>query len=386
MASYIDINGATQQVTLDASIYRRASEGGVSVEALINREHQTNPDGPTAFRQLCASEGIILGANREFGIRPATMDTILNAGTNVADAVPASRILFPAVILSAMENKLVPDRTMTVNAFDGMVAVDDTINSDRYERPILDCKRAEAARSQPVAQLSEPTTMMTITASDQSRRLTGTSIGLEIADQALKVASLDFLTMSMNRQAEVELAERVDGYILGFLNGDEDWGMISLASAGKVKMASALDPDLVGTPGKLSQTAWMAFLVNNSKLRRIDYIITDIKGAQAIEQRIGRPTVRGDNATSPRIDTLEVMANPLWDAQVKVFITTHPNWPAGTLMGIDSRYAIHRVTSTSLAYQAAEAYALRRSTKFRVDVGQMAYRLIDDAWDVLVLA
>ena len=53
---------------------------------------------------------------------------------------------------------------------------------------------------------------------------------------------------------------------------------------------------------------------------------------------------------------------------------------------IDNRYAIHRVTSTSLAYQAAEEYAIRRSKKFRVDVGQAVFRLYDEAWDVMVLA
>ena len=387
MAGYINAQGENQEVPLDASIYRRAAEDGLSVEALINREHPTSPDGPTAFQQICASEGIILSGNREYGIRSSTMDQILSAGTNVADAVPTSRILFPAVVLSILEDRLVPDRSETVNAFDGMVAVDDTINSDRFERPILNFKRAEGARSQAIAQLSEPTTMMTITVSDKSQRIGGTSIGLEIADQALKAASLDFVTLAMVRQADVELAEKIDGYIQAFLNGDEDWGYGALAAIpGKVRNASSFDPALAGTPGQLSQVAWMRYLINNHKKRKITHIITDIDGAMAIEKRIGRPTVRGDNGTSPRIDTLEVIANAQWDDKVTIFITTDANWPAGTLLGFDNRYAIHRVTSTSLAYQAAEEYAIRRSKKFRVDVGQAVFRLYDEAWDVMVLA
>ena len=305
----------------------------------------------------------------------------------MADAVPTSRILFPAVVLSILEDRLVPDRSETVNAFDGMVAVDDTINSDRFERPILNFKRAEGARSQAIAQLSEPTTMMTITVSDKSQRIGGTSIGLEIADQALKAASLDFVTPAMVRQADVELAEKIDGYIQAFLNGDEDWGYGALAAIpGKVRNASSFDSALAGTTGQLSQVAWMRYLINNHKKRKITHIITDIDGAMAIEKRIGRPTVRGDNGTSPRIDTLEVIANAQWDDKVTIFITTDANWPAGTLLGFDSRYAIHRVTSTSLAYQAAEEYAIRRSKKFRVDVGQAVFRLYDEAWDVMVLA
>lgn len=391
MAMFQDLNGERHQVTVEPSIYAQAAENGLSVEALINQTYPTAQGEASAFRQICASEGIYVGRDREFGVRPATMDAILNgtprmeAGSIVRDANPVSRILFPAVILSVLEDKLVPDRSMTPNAFDQMIAVDDSINHDRFERPILNFDRPEAARSKAIAQLSEPTAMLTITASDKSQRITGTSIGLEIADQAVKATSLDLVTLAMNRQAEVELAERVDGYILSFLNGDLDLGTSSMASLGKVRTATSFHAAINNTAGLLTQEAWVRYLFNNSKRRTIDYVITDIAGALAIENRTGRPTVQGDNATSRRIDTMSNVINPMWPDEVKVFITTDPNWPANTIMGIDSRYAIHRVTSTSIAYQAAEAYAMRRSTKFRTDVGQIAYVLFNDAVDVLTL-
>lgn len=392
MAMFQDLNGERQQVTIDPSIYRQASEEGVSVEALINTQYPTAADAPSAFQQICASEGIYVGRNSKFGVRPATMDAILNgspkmeAGSIVRDANPVSRILFPAVILSVLEDKLVPDRSMTVNAFDSMVAVDDTINSDKFERPVLNFSRPEAARSRAVAQLAEPTSMLTITASDKSQRITGTALGLEISDQAVKATSLDLVTLAMARQAEVELAEKVDAYILSFLNGDIDLGTVALSTlAGKVRTATSFDSAINNTAGALTQEAWVKFLFNNSKRRTITHIITDLDGALAIENRTGRPTVQTDNGTSKRIDTLENVVNPMWPDQVQVFITTDPAWPANTLLGFDKRYGIHRVTSSTLAYQAAEAYAIRRSTKFRVDIGSVAYRLFDDAWDVLTL-
>lgn len=391
MAMYQDINGERQQLTIDASIYTQASNAGLSVEALINQTHPTRAGEPSAYRQICASEGIYLRGDREFGVRPATMDAILNgprleAGSIVRDANPASRILFPSVVLSVLEDQLVPDRSATVNAFDTMVAVDDTINGETFERPILNFSRPEAARSKAIAQLSEPTSMLTITASDKIQKIAGTSIGLEIADQAIRATSLDLVTLAMTRQGVVELAEKVDGYLMSFLNGDIDLGTGSLASlAGKVRTATSFDAAIGNTAGALTQEAWVKFLFNNSKRRTITHIITNIDGAMAIENRTGRPVITSDNGTSKRIDTLENVINPMWPDQVKVFITTDPNWPAHTLLGFDQRWAIHRVTSTSLAYQAAEAYAMRRSTKFRVDVGQIAYRLFEDAWDVLTL-
>lgn len=390
MASYIDINGAVQKVDLDASIYRRAVDEGLSVEALINRDHPVKAGDASAFEQLCASEGMFLRADRSFGIRPATMDAILNgprmeAGSVVRDAVPASRILFPAVQMSVLENKLRDDNSGVIAAFGQMVAVDDSINHDRFERPILNFSKPEAARSKAIAQLSEPASMLSITVSDKSYKITGTSIGMEISDEAVRSTSLDLVTMAMNRQAEVELAEKVEAFLLGFLNGDADQDMAALSTvSGAIATAKSFDGTIT-TAGTLSQKAWVKYLFNNAKKRTIDYVITDINGALAIEGRTGRPTVQGDNPTSRRIDTLENVINPMWPDQVKVFISTDPNWPANTIVGFDSRYAIHRVTSTSLAYQAAEAYAMRRSTKFRIDMGQIAYRLFDDAWNVLTL-
>ena len=392
MAMFEDLNGERQQVTIDPSIYRQASEEGMSVEALINTQYPTSADAPSAFQQICASEGIYVGRNSKFGVRPATMDAILNgspkleAGSVVRDANPVSRILFPAVILSVLEDKLVPDRSMTVNAFNSMIAVDDTINSDKFERPILNFDRPEAARSRAVAQLAEPTSMLTITASDKSQRITGTALGLEISDQAVKATSLDLVTLAMARQADVELAEKVDAYILSFLNGDLDLGTVALSTiSGKVRTATSFDSAIGNTAGALTQEAWVKYLFNNAKRRTITHVITDLDGALAIENRTGRPTVQTDNGTSKRIDTLENVINPLWPDQVQVFITTDPAWPANTILGFDRRYGIHRVTSSVLAYQAAEAYAIRRSTKFRLDVGQIAYRLVDDSFDVLTL-
>ena len=391
MAAFIDDKGATQQLNLDVSMYRIAADNNMSLEQYINRQYPAQANGNT-FDQLLASEGIFVRGNRDIGLRAATMDEVLNgrprmeAGVIVKDAIPTSRILFPAAILAAVEDKLVADLEMTPNAFNGLVAVDDVISTDRWDRPVLNFSKPEAARSQGIAQLALPNSMLTITASDISRAIPTRSLGLEISDQAMKATTLDLVTLALARQRAVERNERSYEYILSLLNGDPDIKMAALSTiSGKIKRANEFDTG-VTTAGTLSQKAWINFLYNNATRRTINYVITDIAGALAIENRSGKPTVNTDNATSPRINTEMVVANPMWPTNVRVFIMAPDSgWPANRIMGLDSRYGVHRVTSSSATYEAIEQFVLKRSTAMRFDTGEVVERLFDDAFDVLSL-
>lgn len=388
MASFIDQTGAVQQVTLDANIYRQAHDAGLSPEAFINQTYPVAADAAPAFEQLCASEGMFINRNNAYGIRPATMKAVLDgglqAGSIVKDSVPASRILFPIFQMAAVEDKLRNSDYGILALFNGAAAVVDSIADEKFERPILNFSKPEAARSKAIAQLSEPASMLTITASDKSYRITGTSIGLEISDQALRSTSLDLVNMAMTRQAETEMQEKVEGSMLAFLNGDVDLDMVALSSvSGAVRTAASFDA--AATSG-LTQAAWVYWLFNNSRKRKITHVICDLASALAIENRTGRPTIQKDNPNSKRIDTLESIINPMWPDQVKVLVSMDPNFPAKTILGFDSSYGYHVVNSTVLNYTAAEAYAMRRSTKYRVDSGMIAYRLFDDAWSCLTYA
>lgn len=389
MASYIDINGQVQQLSLEPTVYRQAADRGMTVKQMINVDHPVQQGSASAWDQVCASEGMFAGRDNDYGIAPATMNAILNGrpqiegASIVRDAVPASRILFPMFQMSAIEDKLRSSDYGALAMFNGAAAVVDTINADRFERPILNFSRPEGARSKAIAQLSEPASMLSITASDKSWRVTGTSIGLEVSDQALNT-SLDLVTLAMVRQAETEMQEKVEGYLLAFLNGDTDLDMAALSTiSGAVSTAVSLDA--AATAG-ITQKAWVKWLFNNSRKRKITHVICDLDSAMAIEGRANRPNVNGDNATSKRIDTLENVINPMWPDQVQLMISMDPNFPAKTLVGFDAGYGYHVVNSTVLNYSAAEAYAVRRSTKYRIDTGMIAYRLFDDAWSVMTYA
>src|SRR3990167_5548836 len=130
----LDVSGANQEIDLDVTVYRDAADAQMTVPQYVNQKYQTNAekDG-TAFEQIMASTGLFLHKNDHYGIRPPTMQQVLNgnvtmnAGVIVRDASPASRIVFPAVFLEAVENKLKDDTVSYVGTFNGMVAIDDSI-------------------------------------------------------------------------------------------------------------------------------------------------------------------------------------------------------------------------------------------------------------------
>lgn len=390
MAAYINARGETQQIKLDVTMYRQAAERGMSLQQFLNTEHaDTGSNGP-AFNQILASEGIFVQANRDVGIRPSTMDAILNgrpnmeAGVNVKDAVPASRILFPAVIMQAVEDKLLQNLAMTANALEDMIALDETINGERYEHPVVNFSKPEAARSQGSSQLAPPPSMMTITTSDKAYRIPSFALGLEVSDQALKATTIDFVALSLARQAAVERNERANNYLLAIFNGDVDNGEGSLASLGLVDNASTFDAAATG--GTLTQKAWMKYLMKNGTKRTITHLVTDIDTAMKIEGRTGKPTVMQDDGTTNRFDTQFNVMNPTWAKNPKLFLVENAAWAANTIMGLDASWAIRRVRNLSADYQGIESYVLRRSQAMRFDFGEHVNRLYNDAYGCMVLA
>ena len=377
-----DATGARAEVDINLDLFRAASEAGAAhglrqLDATI----ATNPDDLKPSEQVYAQ----LGLHRKDITLKAAMGMDAYQGASTQDNSITGRLVTQAFLMDAIESSLSSSDYGIMGVFNSKAAATDSINGTKFERPILNYSRPAAGRSKSIAQLSEPTSMLLLTASDKSFKIAGSSIGIEYSDQIAQTITLPIVTLSMQRQAEEEALERVEDQMLAFLNGDTDLDMVALASVtGAVKNAkTAYDSTL--TAGKLSQVAWVGWLFNGSRKRRIDTIITDLAGALAIENRSGRPTTGSDNATSKRIDTLDTVINPSWPDRVDVIISQDPNWPANTVVGFDSRYGYHVVNSTSMSYSAMEEFAIRRSTKMRIDSGSISYRLFDDAWSVLTL-
>lgn len=390
MAAFIDAQGATQQVEINLDTVRAAADNSLSVRDFINSQYTTDAEAyGDAFSQMCASEGIVLVPNKKYGLKAGNLDAVVNgrpkmeAGAIVKTPSSQARVLLMPAIGALVEDKLLGDLDMNANAFDSMIALDTVIADEWLLWPEVNMNGPEAGRSQVTSQLAKPVNMLTLTTSEKSIRIPTYSLGIEWSEQATKYLNLDFIALSIARQVAVERNERANQNLLAMLNGDADVGQASLSSLGKVKTAVSLDA--AATTG-ITQKALMLWLYSNSKKRRIDTIVTDINGALALEARTGRPVVTGDNGTSVRINTNESVMNPTWGAEVKVFITDDPSWSAKTLMGIDSRYAIQRVTSTNASYQAQEDFVLRRGSAMRFDYGSLSRRLYPDAFEVMTYA
>ena len=389
MSAFFDSNGNIQQVEINLETIRAAGDNKLSVRDFVNGQYDTNAEvHGDVFSQLCASEGIILQPSKKHGIKASSLDAVINgrpkleAGSIVKTPSTQARILLMPAIGALVEDKLLSDLDMNANAFDSMIALEDTITDDWLLWPEVNYAGPEAGRSQPIAQLAKPVNMLTLTTSEKSIRVPVFSMGIEWSEQATKYLNLDFISLSIARQVAVERNERANQNLLAMLNGDPDVGQTALSAiGGKVKTAVSLDA--AATTG-ITQKAWMLWLYNNSKKRTLTHLVTDIAGAMAIEGRAGRPTIVQDNPNSTRIDTTVSIMNPGWNKDLPIFIVDPSvGWPAGSIMGIDARYAIQRVTSTNASYQAQEDFVLRRGSAMRFDAGSLARRLFNDAFEVL---
>lgn len=391
MAAFYDIEGNLQQIEFNLDIVREASNNGMSTRDWVNAVYPTDAQayGDT-FSQLCASEGLVLTPSKKNGLRAPSLHSVLEgaprmeaSGAVVRTPSQQARTLLMPALGALTEDKLLGDLDMHANAFGSMIALDTTIADEWLLWPEVNYSKPEQGRSQVTSQLARPARMLTLTTSEKQVRIPTYSLGIEWSEQALKYLNLDFIALSIARQIAVERNERAQQDLLALLNGDADVGQGALSAiSGKVKTAVSLDA--AATAG-ITQKAWMLWLYSGTSRRRVTHVVTDIAGAMAIEGRAGRPTVQGDNNTSPRINAEASVLNPTW-GDVQVFITDDPNWPAKTIMGVDREYAIQRVTSTNATYAAQEEFVLRRGSAMRWDFGTISRRLHDEAFEVLTYA
>ena len=388
-----DAKGAQHTLTMNENAMRdmRAEDGLNAVPLDKFFENQivkatgdvtAVPDGkshPTVLNQIAA----------QMGVNPrSTLKEVMSGGVHAAstggDASITGRLLVTAMLLPVIENQMREDRSGYASMLRQHAALNINLPGTRWDRPILDFKRPENSRPQPVAELSEPVRMLTIKSSQKSSALLGEAIGIEFSDQALQNSTIDFISLSMRRQAEESANEVAMAHILSLLNGDVDVGMPALASVVRGGAAVASTLDSAAGSGKLTQTAWVKWLWRNNLRRTITTVVTDFDGALAIENRLGRPEADQYNTDSrQRIDVLTNVVNPNWPNQVDIIITQDPNWPANTIVGFDKAYGYSMVTSAALNYSAMESLAIRRSTKMRIDQASAVDRFMNDAWDIL---
>ena len=390
MAAFYDEQGQIQQVEVSLDLVREAADNGMSVRDWVNTIYPTDANAyGDAFTQFCASEGLVLRTAKKAGLRAPSLQSVLDGkpkmeatGAVVRNPSQQARVLLMPAIGALIEDKLTGDMDMHASAFDSMIALDDTIADEWLLWPEANYSKPEQGRSQVTSQLARPARMLTLTTSEKQVRIPTYALGIEWSEQATRYLNLDFVALSIARQIAVERNERAQQDLLSMLNGDLDMGQASLASLSKVKTAVSLDT--AATSG-ITQKAWMLWLYSGTARRRITHVVTDILGAMAIEGRTGRPVASNLNTSGSQINANASVLNPTW-GDVQVFITDDPSWTPKTIMGIDSEYAIQRITSTNASYQATEDFVLRRGSAMRWDTGSICRRLWTEAFEVLTYA
>lgn len=390
---FLDTSGAATEATLPTNLYQLAHDSKMTVDAYLASKYKTDPTkyGST-MHQMFASAGIFLNDDATLGIRKTSVAAAMDgscdsqyqaAGSaNTADAVPASRILFPAAILQTVENQLYGNRNSEIALFDSFVADKQTVTGTRYQWPVLDYTRPTQAASSRIGQLAEPNLMMTLTASDKTGTIPTYALGLVISDEAMQQNTLDFVALSMSRQAEIEAGNRLDECISAMVNGDVDIGQAALA----VNKVTAYDASIT-VAGTITHLAWMKWLAKNRRIRQINVCLMTIDTFFKVENRAGKPIVTTAASAEPFEEVPNIIPSllNLSLSGVKVMIVENTVVPDDVIVGFDSRYAMRKITNSQAEYAAAERLVLRKGNSMRWDWGYTIHRLYDQAWDVLSL-
>ena len=391
MTQIIDPQGRAQEVDLSLSDYQEAYAQNLTLPQLLARKYPTDASAyGTAFEQCMASNGLFLHADQSTGYKPPSIRSVLDGSTNInmgpitrPDGNGAQsltgRLLFPAMLLEMVESELARDTSSYEGVFNQMVATTTPSDSPRVDQPIINLTAPRAVKSQPVAQLSEPPSMVSITLSEKSYRLPTVALGIEISNEAQAASTLDLVGIALREQALAERARIVDGAIKAMVDGDTDLGMAAIGS----QTAQSYDAAIT-TAGNITNKAWIKWLRSDWQRMTIDWVMCDLDTYLALESRAGRPTVNDDNGTA-KLTSLPSLALPGIPNQVRVFPVETSLLGTNVMVGIDSSKAIRRVTYAGATYQAVEEFVLRKSTAMRFDYSLNYFRLIDGGWKKLTL-
>ncbi len=400
--AFIFENGVRQDVTaqISANDYKEAQDKNLTVSQLYNQRFpKADIAYGTAAEQIYASEGLVLVGKNKFGLRPLTTAEVLdgkgyNAAGNVKDNGDpfgtASRILFPSALLDMVESAVPTDYTTDSAMFNGMVAQELSIASEQFEQPVIDYgtkNGPEQAKAQRISQFSEPPVMMRFGTSNRIRTLPTYGMLVEFSQQALRATTLDMVAMTVNRYMQIEKDERVYSYIADLFAGNLD--MVT----GAVPAVTSSTYNGAATGGVLTHKAWMLFLANNRKKRKITHCIGSIATYMKVEGRTGRPGSNNYDPTLSRVNAEAVAMNAGFGNDVKWFITdTAANGgpvPDNTVYALDATKAITRVTNTAASYSASESFALRRSEAMVFHWSSEVFRFFGDTdtspFDILTI-
>jgi hypothetical protein len=380
-----NVNGQQVQKTLEADVelYKQAAAQGMDLRQYIRtRAADFDVTMGDPIDQMMTNAGMMDGESRT---GPALTMAQLAGMTQAegfrrpdgSDGSLGARLLYPQLILETMNaNVLRDDGSDFLSIWEGIIATSRNINGQMAQQPIIDTSAPEGSRSGRIAQLAEPETMVSITTGQRSYKIPTNSIGLLIANDAMAATTIDIVRIVMEAQSRGDKIRRVGEQFKSMVLGDADLGMEAL----QILKAGDFD-SAITTDGVITKKAYIKWLFENQSTANITRVFTDIDSALAVDDGLAPKHTGTDNS---KIGTPWGGMN-LGLTQPLVTPVKADVFGAGLLVGLDPRYAIQRFVNISAAYDAIENFVMRKATGFRVDYGEMATRLHDEAWSVLSL-
>lgn len=374
---------AEKSVDLGVEVYQLAQSRNMTLRQYMNH---ICPDADPAYGHpldQMATNACLNDGKKGFG--PAMTINELSK-LSVADGLRrpdgsdnslGARLLYPQIILETLNARtLTNDDSDILDIWEGMIATTRNIAGQRAEQPIIDTRGPEGSRSGRIAQLAQPETMITITTSQKSYAIPKYSIGLTISQEALQSTTIDLVTTVMSAQARGERIARAKEQMRNMVLGDVDLGIAALP----VTKIGTYDPKIT-EDGVITRRAYIKWLLSQRDTAAITRILTDIDVALDLDEAF-LPTQTGVDSSKV---ALPWGGFNLGLPQPQVLPLDEGIFGADLIVGLDPRYAIQRFVDITAPYDAIEEFVMRKAVSFRVDFGEMATRLYDQAWSVVSL-
>ncbi|MBI0165026.1 MULTISPECIES: hypothetical protein [Snodgrassella] len=377
-ASFIESGGRPSQIPISIDIYKSAADSNLSVPAYLQQEYGQKADknyaNGSVFSQVMASLNAPIDVKGK-GFRAMKLGNILDGTFRAAvtqDAKKAITILAPAAILSIVEENKTEDYTDTLSMFEKLIAIDKFNSSDTFAMPIFDLSNADKRQASAIGQ-SAISYVGRLTISRKSHTIPTFSYGLKASDEALKACSINAITIHLRSLRKSLASNLVRQQLNSLINGNRDMDIKPLPVVPINKY------DSEAGNGVLTHKAYMKWLWNDRGIYQVDYVLCNEDDYFRIIERKGCPNISLEQmayATKPINKNI---------VEPQIFILNEGVVPPGTLVGIDSRYAIARLKYSQANFDAVEEMVMRNGKALYFDERQVLYRHDEEAFKVTTL-
>lgn len=397
-------NVKTGYMTLDD--YRLAADHNMRAAAVVNARHSdADPTFGTAFEQGMKYLGIYPKGDTRYGIKATTMREILDGTCTsklsgyqmasggsivspkgpVGGSTPASRLFYPEVVLGFVEEELLGSYGPEEAGWSDMIGMTTTISGDTWTQPMINTTAPRDQDMRPIGQNQMPASVVSITASQTSHALGAISIGIQLADQALKDTTLDLVGIIVREQMMGQRLRMLWRDLNRVVTGNPDNGETALTPV------DFTDYDATAPANTITHSGYLNMLWQPDRVYSWSHMFGPLSSYLAIENRAGRPLMYDPATSGINMGNAGSYGLNPGNPRLVNFTTANPSFlvvpdgvvAANTVVLLDKRYALYRVVSAGAQYSAVEQQVLQRSTFMRFDISEFTARFRSDAIKVV---